>query len=48
MTNPQSTVDPTMRALPLAPGGELELRLGANRLRVRAPHAHERPVPAQE
>lgn len=35
MTDTSSTVDPTVRELPIAPGGELELRLGANRLRVR-------------
>ncbi len=35
MTETRSTADPTVRVLPLAAGGELELRLGANRLRLR-------------
>lgn len=35
MTDTDTTLDPTMRELPLAAGGELELRLGANRLRLR-------------
>lgn len=36
MTGTFETVGPNVRELPLAPGGELELRLGSNRLRVRA------------
>ncbi len=35
MTETRSTADPTVRMLPLKAGGELELRLGSNRLRVR-------------
>jgi Toastrack DUF4097 len=35
MTETRSTADPTVRELLLAAGGDLELRLGANRLRIR-------------
>ena len=35
MTDLRTTADPTVREIPLAPGGEIELRLGSNRLRVR-------------
>ena len=35
MTDTRSTADPTVRELALAAGGDLELRLGANRLRLR-------------
>jgi len=35
MTDARSTADPTVRELPIAAGGELDLRLGANRLRIR-------------
>ena len=35
MTDTRTTADPTMRELPLAAGGELELRLGSNRLHLR-------------
>ncbi len=35
MTDTRSATDPTVRELPLAAGGDLELRLGSNRLRVR-------------
>ena len=35
MTDTRPVTDPTVRELPLAAGGDLELRLGANRLRIR-------------
>ncbi len=35
MKETRTTLDPTMRELPLAPGGELDLRLGSNRLHLR-------------
>jgi hypothetical protein len=35
MTETTRTADPTVRELPIAAGGELELKLGANRLRIR-------------
>lgn len=35
MTDTRAQADPMVRELPIAAGGELELRLGANRLRVR-------------
>ena len=41
MTETQSTSDPTVRELPLEAGGDLDLRLGANRLGIRvtdSPH----------
>jgi hypothetical protein len=36
MTDTLRTLDPSVRELPLGPGGELELRLTSNRLRLRA------------